>query len=109
MAKLSDFKSAGDSANLKAIDGKSFTIVGVEESAYQDGDNEVPGVKILTKENFTVDGRDYNKLHTTRVAVVNKLLSAPIREALNGGETFEVKCVESKTKRGNPVFVLEDA
>lgn len=109
MAKLGDFQSAGDSANLSKIDGETFTITGVEPSDYDDNGTMVPGVKIATKEAFKVGDAEFKKFHTTRVAIVKKLLQTSVREVLENGDTFRVKTVKSKTKNGHTVFLLEDA
>lgn len=109
MAKLGDFQSVGDSANLSKIDGEIFTITGVENSDYDDNGTNVPGVKIATKEGFTLDGTEFKKFHTTRVAIVKKLLQPSVREVLENGDTFRVKVAKTKTKNGHTLFVLEDA
>lgn len=111
MGNFNDFaKSAGDSINLKEVGDETFTIVGVEESNYEDGTDSTPGVKISTKEEWTrEDGKKVSKIHTTRRAIVSQLLQEDFVKALESGETFKVKCpadkVQSK-KGGQPYYTL---
>ncbi len=114
MANFDDFgQSAGDSINLSEIGDKVFTMTGVEDSPYKDGDKETPGVKISTAETWTKeDGTDVTKIHTTRRAIVSKCQDEDLRKALDAGETFKVKCPKDKVKakgKGLPYFDLVSA
>lgn len=95
------------SKSLKEIDGKNFTIVKVEESAY-DGN---PGVRITTEEKFQVGETldNCNTFHTTRTAVVRTLLSDAVRAALDSGIKITAKCVVKKSKNGKDYFALVEA
>lgn len=113
MGNIDDYtSSAKDSISLTEIGEKPFTIVSVEKSNYEkQGAEPVPGVKITTQEEWETDkGEKVNKLHTTRRAIVSKLTNENFLEALNGGETFKVKCplekVPSKTAGGMAYFDL---
>jgi len=100
--KLSQFVSSGDSKSLAQIDGKQFTIVKVEDSNYEEAGETTKGVKITTKESFDVDGKEYNKFHTTRTAVVSKLSNPEIRKSLESGKEIGPiisKQVQSKSGR----------
>ena len=106
---LSDYASKGDSLSLAKIGEDVFTIIGIEDSDYTEGDSVTKGVKITTKEEFEHEGTKYNKLHTTRVAVVNKLNNEKLREDVKNGKTFAVKCKEVPSKKGGkPYFDLID-
>lgn len=104
---------AGDSISLTTIGESPFTIVGVEDSNYKDGDTETPGVKIITKEFFDdpASGESFNKLHTTRKAVVSKLTNKELRADIDNGTSIgPVKCVKVKSKTGGkPYYDLVDA
>ena len=105
--KIADMTSAGDSVSLGKIDGQQFTIVAVQQSDYEDQS----GVKITTLDKHQVgESMDsFNKFHTTRKAVVEKLLSEQVQTALAGDIVFTVKCVKTHTKDGkHEYFVLED-
>jgi hypothetical protein len=103
-------KSQADSMNISEIGDKPFTIVSVENSPYKKDGEETPGVKITTEEEWTrEDGTKVSKLHTTRRAIVSKLTDADLLKALDGGETFRVKCPTEKVKAtggGNDYFDL---
>ena len=111
MPKIGDYETPSDSKSLTKLDGKSFTILNVEDSAYKEGDKSTPGVKITTKESFDIDGEKWNKFHTTRKAVVSKLTNEAIRDdLLHGKEIGPVKCESVKSKTGGkPYFDLVDA
>lgn len=115
MTKISEFKSQGDSISLAQIGDKPFTIVAVVDSVYEKGtgDNKksTPGKKITCQETFTdKNGKSSNKLHTTRVAIVNKLSNPQLLESLKNGPIGPVKCVEVQGKNGgNPYWDLVDA
>lgn len=111
MTNFNDFgQSASDSINLSEIGDKVFTITGVEDSPYKDGDKETPGIKISTEETWTKeDGTEVTKIHTTRRAIVSKCTDDDLRKALENGETFKVKCPKEKVKpkgKGLPYFDL---
>ncbi len=113
---IADF-SMSESISLKEIDGKTFTIIGVEESNYDD----TPGVKITTEESFQLGESldECNKFHTTRTAIVNKLWgNSKIRSFLEIKEgkltgnklgLVKVELVKSKTKGGKDYFDLVEA
>mgnify|MGYP004003701687 FL=1 len=111
---MSDFnkfgQKSGDSINLSEIGDKVFTITAVEDSPYTKDGEETPGVKISTSEKWEKeDGTQVSKIHTTRRAIVSKLVDADLRKALENGETFKVKCPAEKVKSkkgGMPYFDL---
>jgi len=107
---ISEYATKGDSANLKSIDGKLFTIAGVEDSGYDDNGVMVPGVKITTKESFDVEGIKWDKFHTTRSVIVKSLKSSAMREDLKLGHTIgPTKCVLQPSKQGkNDYWTLEE-
>jgi len=114
MGSITDYGQTGDSVSLGKIDGKPFTIIGVEQSDYREGsgDNEkvTRGVKITTAENFDIDGDQWNRFHSTRVAIVDTLLGEKLYNDINnGGKTFKVRCGKQKSKNGKEYFALEDA
>lgn len=114
MGSINDYAPAGDSVSLGKIDGKPFTIIAVKKSNYEEGSGETrkvtPGVKITTKEEFNVDGEGYNVFHSTRVAVVSRLLNENLFKAINEeGQSFTVKCEKTKSKSGKEYFDLVDA
>jgi len=78
MSKLADFQTIGDSASLAKIGDKAFTVIKVEDSDYTQGEEVTKGVKITTQETFSIDGKEWNKLHTTRIAVAEIHLTGPI-------------------------------
>jgi len=95
-----------DSVSLSAIDGMFFTITDAVRSdytKYEDGkETKTKGVKITTKESFTVDGKQENKFHTTRVKLVAKLLNDNFLADLKSEEFEPVICVKTpyKNKEG---------
>lgn len=100
-------QKSGDSKSLHLIDGKPFTIVGIEDSNYEDGDKVTPGVKITTKESFTIEGNKVSKFHTTRDVVVKRLRESDVTEALSSaGSIGPLICSQAKGKK---YFVLSDA
>jgi len=109
MTNISEFETTSNSISLAKIDGKPFTIVSVEKSDYEEGAGDsrtsTPGVKITTAEEF--DG--VNVLHTTRTAIVSKLTSEAVLEALQSGSIGPVKCVKAKSGNGKDYFKLADA
>lgn len=103
--------SASDSINLSELGEKPFTIVGVEESNYEEqGKAPTPGVKMQSSEEWEKeDGTKVNKIHTTRRAIVSKVLNPEFLAAVESGETFKVKCPKEMTKSkkgGKPYFDL---
>lgn len=100
------YESQIDSVKLSAIDGMFFTISDVERSDYTEYGDGTPtvtkGVKITTKESFTVDGKQENKFHTTRVKVVEKLLNEKVLEDLKTEGFSPMICVKVpyKNKEG---------
>ncbi len=110
MSKLADFQTTGDSISLVKLGDKPFTIIKVEDSDYTQGDEVTKGVKITTKEAFSIEGKDWSKFHTTRIAVVRKLGDKTIRDSINGGTPMgQVKCVSAKAANGKDFFNLLDA
>lgn len=115
MGNFNDYaKSASDSINLSDLGDKPFTIVGVEESNYEEqGKEPTLGVKVSTAEEWEKeDGTKVSKIHTTRRAIVSKLLNPEFLSALESGETFKVKCPKEKVKPkkgGMPYFDLVSA
>lgn len=102
---LSDYATQGDSISLSKIGNKEFTIIGIEDSDYTDAFDTVKGVKISTKESF----EGVNKLHTTRIAVVNQLSNTKLREDIKNGKQLLVRCEEVKSKKGGkPYYDLVD-
>lgn len=116
MGKFSEYAITGDSISLVKIDGKSFTITEVVDSPYDDNGEVTQGIKITTKETFDVDGEKFNKFHTTRNVLVNKLspvdskgneANQKLHNALAEGEEIgPVKCEKAKDKK---YFILVDA
>ena len=108
--KMSQYASTSDSLSLAKIGDKQFTIVALEDSDYEEGDTRTPGVKITTKESFEYEGETYNKLHTTRITLTNKLrkrnkdgdaINSKIHEDLANGETIgPMKCELVTAKKG---------
>ncbi len=99
--KISTYATVADSQSLKKLDGKSFTIIAVEDSDYEDDGVTHKGVKITTKEKFELEGEKVSKFHTTRFAVVSKLGSTQLREDLkNGIEVGPMNCELVKSKTG---------
>ena len=110
IAKLADYRTITNSASLAKIDGQSFTITQIEDSHYTQGDEVTKGVKLTMKENFSIDGNQMNKFHTTRVAIVKKFSNQKLRDDINSGsETLHVKCVLEKSTSGKNFFNLIDA
>ena len=104
--KISAYANVADSQSLKKIDGKSFTIIAVEDSDYEDKGVTSKGVKITTKEKFELEGEKVSKFHTTRIAVVNKLGSTQLREDLkNGIEIGPMVCENVKSKTGGKDYI----
>lgn len=112
---LSDYQKSADSVNLSEIEDTPFTIVGLEDSDYQEqGKEPQPGVKITTEETWTraKDGVKVNKIHTTRRAIVSQLKNEDLRADVAGGKPLRVKCPKEKVKPkggGQPYFILTDA
>jgi hypothetical protein len=102
---ISQYASVSDSKSLTQIDGKSFTIVAVEDSNYEDEGKTTEGVKLTTSESFDVDGESFNKFHTTRIAVVNKLKLKTLRDDLNLGHKIgPVVCKMVEPKKGKKPY-----
>jgi len=108
--KLGDYKSQGDSVSLAKIDGQNFTITRIEDSDYTEGDKVTRGVKITTDKEFTIDDKNFNKFHTTRVAIVEVLQNPELREKINNGDTLgPVICKKFKSEKGKDYFNFEEA
>ena len=106
--KVSDYASSGDSVSLAKLGENSFTIIGIEDSDYDDNGTLKKGVKITTKEKHKVNVakdkepekiEEWNKFHTTRQVIVKRLSNQNLRTDVNKGEPLKVKCV---TKPGSP-------
>lgn len=95
---------------MAKIGDKSFTVTFVEDSDYTQGDEVSKGVKLTTKETFEVDGKEFNKFHTTRVAIVSKFSDHSIREDINENNEplGPIKCVTEKSASGKDFFNLVD-
>ena len=107
---LEKYASKGDSISLAKIDNEEFTIIGIEDSNYEETDKDgnktvTPGVKITTSEMFNGS----NKFHTTRIAIVSKLTNEELRKDVANGTKLKVKCVKATFKNGKTGFTLEDA
>jgi len=98
--------ATSDSISLARIDGEVFTIVSVEKSNYENNGEVKEGVKITTKESFTIEEVDYNKFHTTREIIVKDLLKDTYQEGFAKGDTLKVSCVNPEGKK---YFVLKNA
>jgi hypothetical protein len=108
---ISEFKQEGDSISLAKLKQEPFTIVAIEESNYEENGKVNPGVKITTEKMHMIDGKMYNKFHTTRIAIVNKLKNPQLLAVLAKGDTIGpvvAKEVPSK-KGGKPYFDLVEA
>lgn len=119
MTGISNFESNGDSVSMTKLGTDAFTIVGVEDSAYNSGNESTRGVKITIKDPIEVDGESYSKVHTTRKAIVSKLCTTDengqpanqkLHDALASGTELDVKCeqVPAEGKR-KAYFKLVDA
>ena len=110
MSKLADFQTVGDSISLAKLGDTPFTVLKVEDSDYTQGDVVTKGVKLTTKEFFDIDGKEHNKFHTTRVAIVKRFSDSSIRDSINSGTPLgQVKCVSAKAANGKDFFNLIDA
>lgn len=110
--KFGEFVKQGDSISLTKIDGQPFTIVASEDSNYEnDKGGYDPGKKITTLEKFNIDGKDWNKFHTTRKTIVKTLDKPEIKESLKKGEHIgPVRTEERKPTKGhNNYWVLVEA
>ena len=105
MTSISEFDSKSDSISLAKIGDAPFTIIGVEDSNYDEGENSTEGVKITTKETF----EGVNKLHTTRVAIVKKLKNPAVLRELETNPIGPVKCSQATSSAGKKFFTLVDA
>jgi len=101
MTGISDYETNGDSTSMIHLGTDAFTIIGVEDSAYNNGTESTPGVKISLKDSITVKGAEYTKVHTTRKAIVSRLCSVDefgkpanqkLHDALASGTELTVKC-----------------
>ena len=108
--RLSDLETTSDSISLTHLGDSPFNIISVEDSDYTDKETKLvsDGVKITTKETVEKDGVKYNKFHTTRKAVVSKLKSAPVAEAISHGDLGTVRCISTTFENGKTGFILED-
>ncbi|NIN03692.1 MAG: hypothetical protein GTO44_10060 [Hydrotalea flava] len=110
-------KDEKPSVSLALLKGKPFTIVKIEDSDYEQGDQITKGVMITTQESFDVEKEDgtfkknQTMFHTTRKALVHTLNDEKLRSEVNGGKPLgPVKCEKTPSKKGgNPYFVLVDA
>ncbi len=102
---LEKYASKGDSVSLKILDNEEFTITGIEDSDYTQGDEVTKGVKITTAAMYN----GTNKFHTTRIAIVNLLSKPELRKDVFEGKQLKVKIVKSKTKAGKDFFEMVSA
>ena len=99
--KFGEIFKNSEATSLSKLDDKTFTIVAVEDSPYED----TPGVKITTKETFEVEGRPYNRFYTTRTAIVSKLKNDKIKKPLaDGQETTLLRIVTKVSKKSNKTY-----
>ena len=110
IAKLADYQTIGDSASLAKIGERPFTVTFVEDSDYTQGEEVNKGVKLTTQETFEVDGKEFNKFHTTRVAIVSRFNNSKIRGDINEKNIplGPIKCIEEKSASGKTFFNLVD-
>ncbi|MEX0863023.1 hypothetical protein [Nitrosopumilus sp.] len=96
---------------MAKIGEQSFTVIFIEDSDYTQGENITKGVKVTTREEFSVDGSKINKFHTTRVAIVNRFRNDKIRDDINNKHIplGPVKCISEKSASGKNFFNLVDA
>lgn len=108
---ISEFAKTSDSVSLTRIGDKPFSIAAVEDSPFEDGATVKDGVKITTVESFEIDGKKYSKFHTTRTAIVSRLKSSELREALARGDTIgPVRALLVNAKKGTkPYYDLVEA
>ncbi len=109
MTNISSFEQKSNSISLAKIKDAPFTIIGVAESNYEEGTGDqrtsTKGVKITTKEKF----EGFNVLHTTRTAIVSKLLDPTVLKSLENGTIGPVKCESAVSASGKNYFKLVDA
>lgn len=105
--KLSEYKTHGDSISLSKLAADSkFNIVAIEDSDYNDDGKVTPGVKITTAEFFNIEGGNWNKFHTTRIAIVNRLKNPKLRADLQmlGARLGPLVCKQVKPKQGTKSY-----
>lgn len=105
---VSDFVKPADSVSLAKLSGQIFEIVKTEPSSYE----EQKGFKITTKISYEIDGKKWNKFHTTRKVIVDFLEKPEVQEKLKGGNTIgPVTCkkVKAKTPGVPDYWLLVDA
>ena len=107
MSKLSDYQSSGNAIGLTKIGSESFTVIDVEDSSYDDK----PSLIIVTKKPITVEGEEYTRFYTSRLALLDTFRNTKLREDIKNGKPLgPVKCVLTKAKGGGKDYwVLEDA
>ena len=95
---------------MAKIDGESFTVTFIEDSNYESNGETTQGVKITTKEEFTIDGEKCSKFHTTRVALVRIFNEKQLRIDVNdkNDPMGPVKCISQKSNSGKDFFNLVD-
>lgn len=96
--------SSGDSVSMTTMDGQPFTVIAVEDSNYEDGDDVTPGVKLTTKEKWN---NGVNKLHTTRKVIVDFFKNETLREALKQGDYAGPFVCEKPA--GKKYWIMRDA
>jgi hypothetical protein len=105
---ITEFKHASDSVSLAKLNNQPFVITAVEDSDYEEAGRLSPGVKITTKDLYNIEGKMYNKFHTTRTAIVNRLRDPELRKALAAGDVIgpvKTQLVVAK-KGGKPYYDL---
>lgn len=110
---LGEFVKPSDSISMTNIDGQPFTIAASEDSDFTNEDGSVSkGKKITTVETFQIDGKDWNKFHTTRKTIVDTLNKPAIIESLKKGDKIgPMKTIKQspKGKGRNDYWVLVPA
>lgn len=102
---ISQYGNIADSVSLAKLAGQRFTIVKVEDSNYENEGTTTKGVKITTEESFSIAGKERNKFHSTRTAVVSKLSNENLRADLMKGEKIgPMKCVLVPSKKGGKEY-----
>ena len=72
----------------------------IEDSGYKG----TPGVKITTAEVFEVEGKPWNKFHTTRELIVEACKSETLRNALAAGKRFKPVYCKAVPREGKNTY-----
>ena len=86
-------------------------MIKVEDSHYTQGNETTKGVKLTTQEEFEIDGKKWNKFHTTRVAIVQRFdEDSEWREDINSGTPYGLfTCEKQISKAGRRFFNIVDS